>query len=211
MGATAERRTQADRRATTRAAILAAAARGLSTYGYANLALEQVARDAGYTRGALYHLFANKEELAVAVVDWVGETWDAEVRRPALAEDDPLTSLMTMARGHALYCRRHDVARMMLTLQVEFAGQDHPVGHAVGRNIDDLETGCSRLIAAGRRNGSIPPGPPVRLTARAFLAALEAVAIEVAGSAPHDIELIARAVRGILGIAPAASSPAKAR
>ncbi|NED97054.1 TetR/AcrR family transcriptional regulator [Phytoactinopolyspora alkaliphila] len=211
MSAAAERRTQADRRARTRAAILAAAARGLSTYGYANLVLEQVARDAGYTRGALYHLFANKEELAVAVVEWVGETWDAEVRRPALVEGDPLTSLMTMARGHALYCRRHDVARMMLTLQVEFAGQDHPVGHAVSRNIDELETGCSKLIAAGRRNGSIPQGPPVRLTARAFLAALEAVAIEVAGSAPHDIELIGRAVRGILGVAPAGLSPAKAR
>ncbi|MFI7065855.1 TetR family transcriptional regulator [Kribbella sp. NPDC050124] len=29
----------------------------MSRYGYGNLALEQVAADAGYTRGALYHLF----------------------------------------------------------------------------------------------------------------------------------------------------------
>jgi len=197
-----EKRTQADRRARTRAAILEAAARGLATYGYATLVLEQVAKDAGYTRGALYHLFANKEELAVAVIEWVGETWDAEVRQPALLAGDPLASLMAIATGHALYCRRHDVAKIMLALQIEFAGQDHPVGHAVGRSVDELETSCSKLITAGRRNGSIPPGPPVRLTARAFLAALEAVAIELAGSAPHDIALISRAASGILGVEP---------
>ena len=198
------RRTQADRRARTRAALLASAARGFSTYGYANLALEQVARDAGYTRGALYHLFANKEELAQAVVQWVGETWDAEVRQPALGEDGPLASLITMAKGHALYCRRHDGARVMLTLRVELTGQDHPVGRAMAETYDQLEAECVQLIRAARRNGSIPPGPPLRLMASSFLAILESVGIEVAGEAPHDVELAERAVRGILGIAPKA-------
>jgi AcrR family transcriptional regulator len=61
------RTTQAERRARTRAAILESAARGLSRYGYGNLKLEQVAADAGYTRGALYHLFRNKEDLTLAV------------------------------------------------------------------------------------------------------------------------------------------------
>lgn len=204
MSGTAARRTQADRRAKTRGAILANAARGLSTYGYANLVLEQVARESGYTRGALYHLFANKEDLALAVVKWVTETWNAEVREPALAEADPLASLLTMARGHALYCRR-DVARVMLTLRVEFAGQDHPVGRAVGEIIASLEAECAQLIAAGRGNGSIPPGPPAHLAAAAFTGVLEAVAIELAGQAPHDIELMERAVRGVLGIAPIVS------
>ncbi|MFI6512694.1 TetR/AcrR family transcriptional regulator [Streptosporangium sp. NPDC050855] len=204
MSGTVARRTQADRRARTRGAILASAARGLSTYGYADLVLEQVARDAGYTRGALYHLFAGKEELALAVVEWVTETWDVEVRLPALSEADPLASLLTMARGHTLYCRR-DVARVMLTLRVEFAGQDHPVGRAVGETIGRLETECAGLIAAGRDNGSIPPGPPARLTAVAFVGLIEAVAIQVAGQAPHDIELMERAVRGILGVAPVVS------
>jgi len=205
---TAGRRTQADRRAKTRGALLAAAARGLSTYGYSNLVLEQVARDAGYTRGALYHLFANKEELALAVVEWVGETWDAEVRQPVLGEDDPLASLITMAKGHALYCRRHDGARVMLTLRVELTGQDHPVGRVMDELYDQLETECAELIRAGRRNGSIPPGPPIRLVASSFLAVLESVGIEVAGKAPHDVELAERAARGILGVAPRHPSPA---
>jgi AcrR family transcriptional regulator len=63
--------TQAERSARTRSALLKSAARGLSRYGYGNLVLEQVARDAGYTRGALYHQFKDKEDLALAVLEWV--------------------------------------------------------------------------------------------------------------------------------------------
>jgi AcrR family transcriptional regulator len=207
MSGTPARRSQGDRRATTRAALLTAAARGLSTYGYANLVLEDVAREAGYTRGALYHLFAGKEDLALAVVGWVGETWDAEVRQPALRAADPLGALLAMAREHTVYCRRDAAAGVMLTLRVEFTGRDHPVGRAIEANVVLLAAECTRLVAAARRDGQILPGPPAELVARAFMAVLEAVAVEVAGEAPHDVELMDRAVRGLLGVAPAASSP----
>lgn len=208
MSGTAVRRTQSDRRARTRAAMLTAGARGLATYGYANLVLEEVAREAGYTRGALYHLFAGKEDLALAVVEWVGETWDAEVRQPALAEVDPLSALLMMASGHTVYCRRDEAARVMLTLRVEFAGQDHAVARAIGENTELLESECADLIAHARRTGSILPGPPASLMARAYTGVLEAVAIEVAGHAPHDLELMDRAVRGLLGVAPGPLPPA---
>jgi AcrR family transcriptional regulator len=194
-------------------AILTAAARGLSTYGYANLVLEQVAREAGYTRGALYHLFASKEELALAVVEWVRDTWDAEVLQPARRLSDPLPALLMLAEGHALYCRRagaerYDPARAMLALRVEFSGQDHPVGRAVSASSEELQLECANLVTAARRGGSIPPGPPALLTAAAFLAVLESVAIEVAGEAPHDVELVERGVRGVLGIGPRATPQA---
>src|SRR6266511_6105209 len=91
------RLTQAARRARTRGALLEAAARGLSRDGYANLVLERVAREAGYTRRALYHLFANKEDLALAVVRWVEETWFAEVGQPTAEEADPVDALLAIA------------------------------------------------------------------------------------------------------------------
>ena len=199
------RRSQADRRARTRRSLLEAAARGLSKYGYANLALEGVAGDAGYTRGALYHLFANKENLALAVVKWVGESWSADVGQLVADQADPLDALLAMARGHAIYCRR-DVARVLMTLRIEFAGQDHPIGRAITEIIDRLDADCAELIAAGRRIGVIPPGPPPRETASAFTAVMEAVGIELAGQAPYDTQLIERAVRGVLGLPPASNS-----
>jgi len=196
------RRTQADRRAQTRSALLAAAARGLSRYGYSNLVLEKVAAEAGYTRGALYHLFASKEDLALAVVEWVRETWYAEVGWRLSDATDPVSTLIAVARGHAVLCR-DDIARVMMTLRVEFSGQDHPVGRKIDEVGRQLVTDCARLIAAGRRSGAIPAGPPVRVMARAYLGAIEGLVINLAGQAPFDAVLAERAVRGLLGLPPA--------
>src|SRR3954462_6680048 len=110
-----QRPTQAERSARSRGALLESAARGLSRYGYGNLRLEQVAREAGYTRGALYHQFRDKEDLALAVVQWAYETWLAEVGAPADDERDPAAALVGLARGHAILCRR-DIARVAMAL-----------------------------------------------------------------------------------------------
>jgi AcrR family transcriptional regulator len=193
----AARRTQADRRAESRAALLAAAARGLSRYGYGNLNLADVAAEAGYTRGALYHLFADKEDLALAVVAWVWETWQQQVAPLADAHDDPFDALVALARGHMAYCR-DGRARVMMTLRVEFAEREHPVGRAVWEIAAELQRRVERLIPRGRRAGTIPPGPPARALAAGCLSALEGLAIGVAGRTPHDEALAERLVIGLL-------------
>ncbi|MFC9950902.1 hypothetical protein ACFVIN_10315 [Streptomyces prasinus] len=112
------------------------------------------------------------------------------------------------SRAHAVYCRR-DVAAVLRNLRVELAGRDHPVGQAIDEAVAPLLTACERLVRGCRRRGSIPPGPPVRVTAAALVAALEAVPIGVAGRAPHDVPLTERAVRGVLGL-PLAGLPSAA-
>jgi AcrR family transcriptional regulator len=193
------RLTQAERSARSRSALLESAARGLSRYGYGNLVLEQVAREAGYTRGALYHQFKDKEDLALAVIEWVNENWMREVGEPARQAPDPVAELIAMARGHAVFCRR-DIARVIMALRVEFSGQDHPVGRQLERISQTGVKRVARLINAGRRDGSIPPGPPVTAVALAAMGALEGAVIALAGQAPHDEILAARAVAGVLGL-----------
>ena len=193
------RLTQADRRVRSRSALLESAARGLSRHGYGNLVLEQVASDAGYTRGALYHQFKDKEDLALAVIEWVNENWLREVGEPARQHADPVAELIALARGHAVFCRR-DIARVVMALRVEFSGQDHPVGREIERISQAGVKRVARLVAAGRRMGSIPEGPPVRAVALAFFGALEGTVIQVAGQVPHDEVLAARAVAGVLGL-----------
>jgi AcrR family transcriptional regulator len=191
--------TQAERSARSRSALLESAARGLSRYGYGNLVLEQVAREAGYTRGALYHQFKDKEDLALAVIEWVNENWMREVGEPAKQAPDPVAELIAMARGHAVFCRR-DIARVIMALRVEFSGQNHPVGRELERISQTGVKRVARLINAGRRDGSIPPGPPVTAVALAAMGALEGAVIALAGQAPHDEILAARAVAGVLGL-----------
>jgi AcrR family transcriptional regulator len=193
------RRTQAERRARSRSALLESAARGLSRYGYGNLVLEDVAREAGYTRGALYHQFNDKEDLALAVIKWVNQQWIREVGEPAAQQTDPVAELLALARGHAVFCRR-DIARVVMALRLEFAGQHHPVGREIERIWEAGVKRCVRLIDAARKAGSIPPGPPARAMAPALLGALEGAVIALAGHPSHDELLAARAVAGVLGI-----------
>jgi AcrR family transcriptional regulator len=193
------RSSQAERRARSRSALLESAARGLSRYGYGNLKLEQVAREAGYTRGALYHQFRDKEDLALAVIRWVSENWIREVGDPATEQPDPVAELVALARGHAIFCRR-DIARVVMALRVEFSGQDHPLAREIERISEGGVKRVARLVGLGRRNGSIPPGPPAATVARAFVGALEGAVITLAGREPHDEELAARAVAGVIGV-----------
>ena len=118
---------------------------------------------------------------------------------PARQYADPVAELIALARGHAVFCRR-DIARVVMALRVEFSGQDHPVGREIERISQAGVKRVARLIAAGRRMGSIPEGPPVRAVALAFFGALEGTVIQVAGQVPHDEVLAARAVAGVLGL-----------
>jgi AcrR family transcriptional regulator len=195
----ARRSTQADRRERSRSALLESAARGLSRYGYGNLNLERVASEAGYTRGALYHQFKDKEDLALAVLEWVDQSWMREVGVPAKQEPSPVAELIALARGHAVFCRR-DVARVVMALRVEFSGQDDPVGQRIERISHGAVKRVARLIDDGRRAGLIPSGPPARTVALAFWGALEGAVITLPGKAPHDELLAARAVAGVLGL-----------
>jgi AcrR family transcriptional regulator len=195
---------QAERRERSRSALLESAARGLSRHGYADLVLEDVARDAGYTRGALYHQFKDKEDLARAVLQWADETWQREVGELADQQRDPVSALVAMARGHAVLCRR-DIARVAMALRVEFSGRDHPIARELERVQAGLVKRLARLINAGRRNGSIPPGPPATKVALALTGALEGTVIALAGQVPHDEELAIRAVAGVLGLDAAAT------
>jgi len=191
--------TQVERRARSRAALLESAARNLSRYGYGNLKLEEVARDAGYTRGALYHQFEDKDDLVLAVLAWVDETWREEAERLIDPGLGPADELLALARAHAIYCRR-DVARFAMALRLEFSGQDHPVGREIERVSDTGVRRAARLIRAGRRDGSIPEGPPVNVTAQALMSALEGAVIGAGGRKPHDEVLAERATAGVLGL-----------
>jgi AcrR family transcriptional regulator len=194
------RLTQSARRARSRAALLEANARALSRYGYGNLKLDAVAADAGYTRGALYHQFADKDELVLATFEWVRETWRAEVGAVLDEGRAPVDALIELARRHAVYCRR-DIAGVMTALRVEFVASDHPIGAALRAEMVSLIQRVGQEIAAGRDDGSIPDGPPAASLAAAVLGGVEGAVIALAGRTDEDEEVAARVAAGLLGVA----------
>ena len=65
--APSERRTQAERRAESRQAVLDSALRLFGEKGYADTSLEEIAADCGLTIRPIYHYFGNKKALFAAV------------------------------------------------------------------------------------------------------------------------------------------------
>src|SRR3954470_24626349 len=103
---TAGRRTQAERTATTRAALLAATVDTLVERGYRGTTTSEVARRAGVSYGALLHHFPTKADLLCAAV---GHLFDQRVTefRKAMADVPPdapkadaaIDTLWTMFQG----------------------------------------------------------------------------------------------------------------
>jgi AcrR family transcriptional regulator len=64
-----KRKTQTERREETRELVLAAAARVFAQRGFHATSLDAIAEEAGFSRGAVYYNFADKEELFLELLD----------------------------------------------------------------------------------------------------------------------------------------------
>lgn len=91
--ATPTRRTQGERRAATRGALIAAARELFAEHGFAGVSREEIVERAGVTRGAMYHYFASKEALFQAVYEEVERDLCDALAVAAMASSDPVEAL----------------------------------------------------------------------------------------------------------------------
>ncbi|ORV62778.1 TetR/AcrR family transcriptional regulator [Mycobacterium europaeum] len=85
-----KRRTQEERSAATRVALIAAARRLWGMRGYAEVGTPEIATTAGVTRGAMYHQFADKAALFREVVEAVEQ--DVMARMGTLVAESGATT-----------------------------------------------------------------------------------------------------------------------
>jgi AcrR family transcriptional regulator len=109
----AGRETQAVRSARTRGALLGAARELFAEKGFASTGREEIAERAGVTRGALYHHFASKTDLAAAVVEQLdGELVDLVVAA-ALRGSGVRDQLHRGCRAYMDACAEPTMARIL--------------------------------------------------------------------------------------------------
>jgi AcrR family transcriptional regulator len=190
---------QDERRESTRAALLEVVARLISRHGLRAITLDQIAREAGYSRGAIYHLYRNKDELAIAALAWIVKAWEAQVLPLLDAATDPVRALYTIAAQHAIFCRR-DVARVAMSLRYEYTDPQHPVGAAIEAEYQELYEMVRTYIESAQTAATIGRDVPSPMLAEAFVGVLEGVVIAARGQEPLDAVLAVRSVAGVLGL-----------
>jgi AcrR family transcriptional regulator len=111
-----KRRTQAERSAATSAALKEAARRLWGRRGYAEVGTPEIATAAGVTRGAMYHQFADKTALFVAVLDDVEREVMARLVEAVEASepDSPAAALRVAVDEWLQVCLDPEVHRLVL-------------------------------------------------------------------------------------------------
>lgn len=107
-------RTQAERLAATRAALLKEARAIFATAGYEAAATEEIVKRAKVTRGALYHHFKDKRDLFEAVVEEVARGIATTIDDTAVPSRTPLETLVEGMRAFLDACLDPAVRRIYL-------------------------------------------------------------------------------------------------
>lgn len=170
------RRTQADRSAATKDALVRAARPLFAERGFAGVGTEAIVQAAGVTRGAMYHQFADKTELFAAVFEAVEIDITAGIGR-AVADSgttDPI-AVMEIAAGAWLdACGDPEVQRIVLLDAPAVLGWERwrEIGMRYGVGLVEA------LIAHAIEIGRIPQ-QPVRPLAHVLIGALDEAAMYV--------------------------------
>jgi AcrR family transcriptional regulator len=106
---------QATRSASTRAKLIRAARTLFARNGYAAVGTEEIVRRAGVTRGALYHQFADKQDLFLAVYEQVEQELTERVAATLGDVSSPFAALRAGIRVFLDACRAPEVQRIVLT------------------------------------------------------------------------------------------------
>jgi len=104
-----------ERSGATRSALLQAARALFTDPGYSAVSTEQIVRDAGVTRGALYHHFKDKQDLFRAVFEELEEEMAARIATAALSETDPWRQQQLATGAFLDNCLDPAVQRIALT------------------------------------------------------------------------------------------------
>jgi AcrR family transcriptional regulator len=174
--------------------LIAAARRLFGAEGFADVGAERIARDAGMTRGALYHQFTDKADLFAAVLDQV-EAEIAQRVANSVAGFDPNDSAGMLLAGANAWLdasSEPELQRIVLLDGPSVLGWErwreicirHPVGL------------IAALLQDGIDRGSLPAQPVQALT-HVLVGAVDEAALYIAqaenpAAARVDMDLVLR-------------------
>lgn len=197
----AKRRTQEERSATTREALKAAARRLWAERGFADVGTPEIAREAGVTRGAMYHQFADKTALFLAVIEDVEQRVMSELAEAVVAAGatTPAAALRVALDAWLTICVDPEVRQLVLLDAPSVLGwkrfRELTQQYSLGMT--------EQLLAAAVEAGQLA-AQPLRPLAHVLIGALDEGAMVIADATDRDQarlevrEVLLRLLDGVL-------------
>jgi TetR/AcrR family transcriptional regulator, transcriptional repressor for nem operon len=168
----AARRPDAD---ATRHKLLQRAFAEIHRSGFRAASLDAILADAGVTKGALYHHFANKAELGYAVIDEVVRPWMEQMWRPVLDAADPVDAAITLIRERL--AERSEVALTLgcpfNNLCQEMSAVDEGFRSRLGAILADWRRAVTQALERGQARGLVRRDVEPRAAATFVISSIE--------------------------------------
>jgi AcrR family transcriptional regulator len=171
------RRTQTERSAATRAALVQAARPLFAQHGFSSVSTESIVAAAGVSRGALYHQFAGKTGLFEAVYEAIEEDLARELEGliTAAGVSDPIEVMELGTSAWLTACGEQEVQQIVLLDGPAVLGwarwREIGMRYALGL----IEGLLSHAIEVGRI-----PAQPVRALSHVLVGALDEAGLYIA-------------------------------
>lgn len=180
--ATATRR--ADSQARTRQLVLEAAERLFVADGFGATSLEDIAREAGFSKGAVYSNFAGKADLFFAIVEQQFDELAARLRTAVDAETDALARLAAVGTWYQEFLRVESGWARSLPEVAALAAQDEGARERFGRLLQAIEASITELTAQQQESLGIQFGLPPEQVSALIVALVMGLAVR----SLHDLE-----------------------
>jgi AcrR family transcriptional regulator len=161
----------------TRSALIDTARKLFLERGYARVSADEICRDAGVTRGAMYHHFKDKRDLFGEVCDQISRELTERLGEAGLARiaDDPWGAITSTLDAFLDACVEGDFARLVILEGPAIAGWDEWREHAQTHEVELMETGLRIAMDAG-----LIAAQPVRPLGFLLLGAMNEAAMLIA-------------------------------
>jgi AcrR family transcriptional regulator len=167
----------------TRARLVVAAADVFAEKGYDGTHVQEIARRAGLTTGAIYANFEGKADLLLEAIDTLGAHALDGLLFDVVSGRSPAETLVSL--GVTLAAPGDDPARALLFEALGAARRDPDVARRLQAHFEQRALRLSQLLSDGQASGDIDPDLDVPATVRFCLAlALGFLACDLVGVAP---------------------------
>ena len=185
-----ERLTRRERQERTRCRLLEAAGRVFARRGLANASVDEVAADAGFTKGAVYANFGSKEELFLAMLDGRFAERLAEMDRALSTDEPPEQQARTAARDFVDYLKGDPEWEQLFFEAGLHASRNPRFREQLTAPYAAMRERMAEILRARLESAGIDPGVPFDQLAMMIFAMGNGVAFErlvEPGAVPDDL------------------------